>query len=126
MAITHSTAAKQAATAAVTALLNGGSLEILDGATVLAVLPLSATAFQSPDGNGQATANTITDDESANASGTADGWQAKTSGGVAVISGAARKASDTDNGEEMVLDNTSIEASQRVSITSWTYKALSS
>jgi len=120
----HAQAAKQAATDAVTALLDGGSLEILDGVTVLAVLPLSATAFGAADSNGLATANAITADDSADASGTADGWQAKNSGGTVVMSGDARATADPDNGEELVLDNTAIAAGQRVSISSWTYKAL--
>lgn len=126
MAITHAQAAKQAATDAVTALLDGGSLEILATATVLAVLPLSATAFGAADATGEATAATITADESANATGTANAWQAKDSSGNVVMSGAARAAADTDNGEQLVLDSSSITTGQRVSVSSWTYKALAS
>jgi len=71
MAVTHSTAARDAATDAVTALIGAsGSLVFrLSGTvgspgTAVATLPLSATAFASSS-SGTATANAITSDTNA-------------------------------------------------------------
>lgn len=128
MAMTHSAAALQAATDAVVDLIDGGAgagtLEILDGATVLAILTMSDPAFGAAAASGLATASAITDDASANADGTADGWRCKDSNGNIVMTGEARASGDADLGEELVLDNTSITRGQTVSISSFTYKAL--
>lgn len=121
---THSTTARNAAADAVVALLNGGTLEVIDGSTVLAILTFAATAFGAAD-DGTATAAAIGAEDAALAAGTADAWRAKDSSGTVVMAGTARKSTDEDAGEELVLENTSIEVGQQVSVTSFTYTALS-
>lgn len=91
------------------------------GSTLLAQLTCSDPAFgnaadQNP--NAQATASSITDDSSANASGTAAWFRAKTSGGTAIIDG---DVSTTAAGTgDLQLNSTSISAGATVSITAWT------
>lgn len=122
MATRISTGARDAAAAAIGALLNGGTVELRTGSqpatpgtaatgTLLATLSLSATAFGSPS-TGTITANAITQDASADASGTAGWFRGLSSGGTAVIDGAV--------GTEMTLNNTSIVAGGTVSVSSWT------
>jgi hypothetical protein len=94
MAITHSQAAKQAATNAVVDLIDvgagsNGTMEILDGATVLSVHNLTEPAFGAANASGVATAATIADDASANADGTADGWRLKDEDGAVILTGQA-------------------------------------
>lgn len=86
---------------------------------LLAELTLSDPAFgnaadASP--NATATANSISDDSSANASGTATWFRAVTSGGTAVIDGDAGTATTDD----LELDSANISAGATVSVTSWT------
>jgi hypothetical protein len=92
MATTHSTAARNAATDAVTALIStSGNLKFRTAGTVgspgtaAATLPLSATAFAAAS-SGTATANAITSDTNAtgNASAVATATL-ETSGGTVVI-----------------------------------------
>jgi hypothetical protein len=122
-----SVAAQNAEIAAVTALLNGGTVQIRTGSqpasvattasgTLLATLGLSATAFAAPSG-GSATANTVTDASNAVA-GTAGWFRAFTSGGVAVLDGAIGASAGT--GIEMVLSKVAISAGESVKINSWT------
>lgn len=129
MPITHAQAAKQAATNAVVDLVDvgagaNGTLEILDGAAVLVACPMSEPAFGAAAADGTATANAITA-TAATGAGTADGWQVKDEDGNVIFSGAARASADADNGEELVLDNTNIAIGQTVTVSSFTYKALS-
>ncbi len=119
-------AAANAAADAMAALCNGGTLNIYDGTqpataataisgqTLLAALPLSATAFGAAS-NGVATANAITADSSANATGTASWFRVTNSGGTAVFDGSAGTA-DAD----LILNSTAIQSGANVSVTSLT------
>lgn len=127
MAFRVSQAAAKTSLDAMTALLNGGTVEIRTGTqpaspetaasgTLLGTLTLNATAFgaattASPS---VATANAITSDSTADASGTAGWYRAKTSGGTAVCDGAIGA------GQDMTMDNYSIVAGGTIAISSWT------
>ena len=124
-------AAASAACDAITALLNNGFLDIYDstGGTgqpatadtaigsqvLLAHLPLSATAFAGAV-NGQATANAITSDTSANADGTATWFRATTSGGTGVIDGSVGTS-----GANLNLNSVAISSGATVAVSSWTH-----
>lgn len=90
MAVTHSTAAKNAAADAIVDLVDAGSgagyIEILDGATLLATLVCSDPAFGAAAA-GVATADTITDEASADDTGTADVWKLYDSDDTLIVSG---------------------------------------
>lgn len=128
MAVTHSTAARNAATDAVTALIGAsGKLAFrLSGTvgapgTVVATLSLSATAFAAA-ASGTATANAITSDTNAtgNASPVATATL-QTSGGTVVIHCAvAASASDIN-----MSNGLTVAAGDTVSCSSLTYTALS-
>lgn len=128
MAVTHSTAARDAATNAVTALISAsGKLKFrLTGTvaapgTAVATLPLSATAFGA-SATGTATAAAITSDTAAtgNASAVATA-SLETSAGVLVIHCAvAASASDINMTNGLVVN-----AGDTVTCTSLTYTALS-
>lgn len=128
MAVTHSTAARNAATDAVTALIGAsGKLAFrLSGTvgspgTVVATLSLSATAFGA-SASGTATANAITSDTNAtgNASPVATATL-QTSGGTVVIHCAvAASASDIN-----MTNGLTVAAGDTVSCSSLTYTALS-
>ena len=117
-------AARNAAGAALTALLNSGSIEIRTGSspgvdsaatgTLLGTLPLSATAFGTWAA-GSATANAITQDASADATGTAGYFRALNSGLAAVIDGTV-----ATSGTDMILNSVSITSGATIDITSWT------
>lgn len=125
-------AAKAAADAVVDLLDVGGAgyIEIRSGSqpatantaasgTLLATLPLSATAFgaattASPS---VATAAAITSDTNADATGTAGWFRAYSGGGTAVIDGSVTA---TGGGGDMTLDSVSIVAGGTVAVTSWT------
>lgn len=127
MAVTHSTAARNAATDAVTALIGAsGKLKFrLTGTvaapgTAVATLSLSATAFGA-SATGTATANAITSDTNAtgNASAVATATL-ETSGGTVVIHCAvAASASDINMTNGLV-----VAAGDTVSCSSLTYTAL--
>jgi len=133
---TISNVAAIAAANAITALIDGGAgpgkLRIYDGAqpagpdtavstqTLLAELTLSDPSFGTAvDGNpgGLATANAVTDDTSANATGIASWFRVVDSNGVAVIDGSAGVAADTP---DLTLDNKNIQVGATVKVTSWT------
>ncbi len=129
MAVTHSTAARNAATDAVTALIGvSGSLvfrispsTVAAPGAVVATLPLSATAFGASS-TGTATANAITTDTNAagNASPVAFATL-QTSGGTVVIQCAvAASGSDINMSNGLV-----VTAGDSVSCSSLTYTALS-
>ena len=128
MAVTHSTAARNAATDAVTALIGAsGKLKFrLSGTvgapgTAVATLSLSATAFAAAS-SGTATANAITSDTNAtgNASPVATATL-ETSGGTVVIHCAvAASASDIN-----MSNGLTVAAGDTVSCSSLTYTALS-
>lgn len=127
MAVTHSTAARNAATDAVTALIGAsGRLKFhITGSTVaapstaVANLALSATAFGA-SASGTATANAISSDTSA-AGGTVAFASLQTSGGTAVIHCAvAASASDIN-----MSNGLAVTSGDTVSCSSLTYTALS-
>lgn len=129
MAVTHSTAARNAATDAVTALIGtSGLLKFhITGSTVsapsatVATLPLSTDAF-ADSVNGTATANAITSDTNATGNASAVAFASlQTSGGVVVIHCAvAASASDIN-----MTNGLTVAAGDTVSCSSLTYTALS-
>jgi hypothetical protein len=127
MAVTHSTAARNAATDVVTALIgvSGNLVFRLTGTvgspgTAVSTLPLSVTAFAASS-SGTATANAITSDTNAtgNASPVATA-SLQTSGGTLVIHCAvAASASDIN-----LTNGLTVAAGDTVSCSSLTYAAL--
>lgn len=124
-----SNAAVSAAADALCALLNTGYLRIYDGtqpanadagiggANLLAELRFGATAFQAAS-NGVATANTITADSDANATGAAAWFRAlKSDGTSAVFDGSVGPTS----GYDLNLNSTAIQIHAAVSVSSFTY-----
>ena len=127
--------AASASLAALCALCNGGKLRIYDGSqpadantavttqVLLAELTFSATAFGAPAPSGAApsrkqvaAANAITDDSSADATGTAAWFRVVKSDGVTVVfDGSCGTA-----GADLNLATTSIVAGDDVSVTSLT------
>ena len=115
--------ARNAAGTALTDLLNTGSIEIRTGTspgvdsaatgTLLGTLPLSATAFGAWSA-GSATANSITQDASADATGTAGYFRALNAGSCAVIDGDVGTS-----GTDMILNSVAIVAGATIDITSW-------
>ncbi len=115
---------------AVCALLNNGYLRIYDGTqaatadtavgaqTLLAELRFNATAFGAAS-NGVATANAITQDSSANATGTASWFRAlKSDGTTAVFDGSVGTS-----GCDLNLNTVSIVSGAAVAVSSFTYTA---
>jgi len=128
VAVTHSTAARNAATDAVTALIgaNGRLAFRLTGTvsapgTVVALLPLSATAFGASS-SGTATANAITSDTNAtgNASAVATATLQTNAGVVVIHCAVAASGSDINMTNGLV-----VAAGDTVSCSSLTYTALS-
>lgn len=127
MATRISVAAQNAAASAIAALLNTGTIEIRTGTqpatpataatgTLLGTLTLSSTAFGSAS-SGTVTANAITGDSSADATGTAGWFRAYSSAAAAVIDGSVTA---TGGGGDMTLDSVSIVATGTINMTSWT------
>jgi len=105
------------------AIGSSGLLRIYDGSrpatggaatTLLAELALSVTAAPGASG-GVLTFNAITQDSSANATGTASWFRLSTSGGTAVVDGSVTA---TGGGGDLQLVTTSIVSTQPVSVTS--------
>lgn len=134
MATRISTAAAQAACNGVVDLLDGGAgagyIEIRTGSqpatvataasgTLLGTVTLSDPAFGNATAASPsvATASAITNDSSADASGTAGWFRAYDSAGTGVIDG---NITATGGGGDMTLDTVSIVAGGVISITSWT------
>lgn len=124
----RSNTAASAAADAVCALLNSGYLRIYDGTqptnantavstqTLLAELRFNATAFGAAS-NGVATANSITSDTAADATGTATWFRAlKSDGTTVVFDGSVGTAS-----ADMILNSVAISAGAAVSVSSFTY-----
>jgi hypothetical protein len=124
-----STVAANAAADAVTPLVNGGYLRIYDGAqpptvdtavstqVLLAELRYATPAFGAAV-NAIATANAITPDASANASGTATWFRAlKSDGTTAVFDGSVGTSA-----ADLVLSAVVIAAGTAVSVTAFTYE----
>lgn len=127
MALTHSVAARNAATDAVTALIGAsGNLKLRTAGnigspgTAAATLPLSATAFGASS-NGTATANAITSDAGAtgNESAVATATLEESDGTVVIHCEVAESGKDIDMTEGLV-----IEPGDTVSCSSLTYTAL--
>jgi hypothetical protein len=126
MAFKITAAAANAALDAMLALLNGGSVKIYDGTppanagdalsgnTLLATLPLSATAFAAAAA-GSAAANAITADTAADATGTASFYRGLKSDGTTV----ACQGSVGTAGADMNLNTVAIQVNARVEVTSW-------
>ena len=122
-----SAAAANAAADAVVDLLDGGKLLIYDGSqpadadtavtdqTLLAELTFGTPAFGDASG-GVATANAITQDSSANATGTATWFRVTTSEDVAIFDGSVGTAD-----ANLVLNSVAIQAGAAVSVTELTY-----
>jgi hypothetical protein len=122
-----SDAAANAAADAVVDLLDGGKLLIYDGSqpadadtavtdqTLLAELTFGTPAFGDASG-GVATANAITQDSSANATGTATWFRVTTSEDAAIFDGSVGTAD-----ANLVLNSVAIQAGATVSVTELTY-----
>lgn len=114
MALTNiSTAARNAQADAFTALLDSGDMQIrtAGGTTLLATCDFSATAFGAA-AVGVATANAISDDASADASGTAAVVRLRTSATATQCEGTCGVGSG-----DLQLNDTSVTAADPVSIT---------
>jgi hypothetical protein len=127
--------AAQAAVDALAALCNSGTLKIYDGSqptdantalgaqVLLATLTLSSTAFGASSASGSAgskivtaTANTITDDSSADATGTAAWFRVLKSNGTSKV----MDGSVGTSGADLNLATTAIVAGADIAITSFT------
>jgi hypothetical protein len=129
MAVTHSTAARNAATDAVTALIGtSGNLvfrispsSVASPGTAVATLPLSATAFGASS-SGTATANAITSDTNATGNASPVAFATlQTSGGTIVIHCAVAASGSDIN----MTNGLTVAAGDTVSCSSLTYTALS-
>ncbi len=119
--------AANAEVAALTALLNGGTLRIYAGTkpasvdtalgaqTLLAELPLGNPAFAAPAA-GVAAANAITADAAANATGTASFYRAFKSNGTSAVCDGTVGTSAAD----LILNSVALQAGASVAVTSWT------
>jgi hypothetical protein len=119
MASSFTTAQRNTALDAIRAAYNAGKLRVfagavpanadaaLGGATQLAELTLNATAFPAASG-GVLTANAITRDNSADATGTASFFRLLDSAGTTVLAQGAVGTS----GAEMIVPTTSVVAGQ--------------
>lgn len=112
MAVTYNAAVKTSRITATRDYFANGTLEILDGATVLAVFGLSASGGTIAGDTWSLVFDAAT--VAAIASGVADGAQIKDSGGNAHLTGLTVGTAGTD----IVIDNTSINSGQNVSMTS--------
>jgi len=91
----------------------------LSGNTLLAELALSST-FAPAASSGVLTANSITSDTSADATGTASFFRLLTSGGTAIVQGTVTA---TGGGGDLTFASTSFVAGYTISITSFTLTA---
>jgi len=125
MAMRNGTAARNAACDAIAALLNGGTIQVRTGVaptnvsdaaqgTLLGTLSFSATAFGAAS-SGVATANSITSDTSADASGTVGHARLLSSGGTAIMDCTCAQGSG-----DISFDNGTIVAGGVIAITSLT------
>lgn len=114
MAVTYDTTLKNTRLTSVRDAINGGSIEIgtTGMASILAVLPLSATA--GTVASGVLTFNAITSDTSADNTGTAAEARIKDSSAAVKVSGLTVGTS----GANVNLNSTSITAGQQVSLSS--------
>jgi len=128
MALAYKTTLINTMLNSITSLIDAGAgaglLEIYDGAqpakggaitTLLAQLVFSATSFAAA-ASGVSTANAITDDSSANATGTATWFRVTDSTGAFVMDGTIGL---TGSGKDLELSNTSVVATVPVAVTSF-------
>lgn len=124
MALAYSTTLRNAMLDAITtAVGNAGLLRIYDGtrpstggtATTLLAELTCGTPFAASASSGVLTLGSITQDSSANATGTATWFRIVTSGGTFVIDGNVGTS-----GSDLNLTTTSITSGQPVSVTSFT------
>ena len=113
------TASRNAATDAIVDLVDAGGTGTIEirtsgGSTLLATLTMSATAFGAAS-VGVATANAITDDTSADATGTAAEFQLISGGAADVITGTVGTS-----GSDINFTSVSFTAGDTISITSMT------
>lgn len=129
MAVTHSTAARDAATNAVTALLTSGSKlkfrispsTVASPGAAAATLSLAATAFGASS-NGTATAGAITSDTNAAGNASAVAFATLETGAGTVVIHCAVAASGSDIN---MSNGLTIAAGDTVSCSALTYTALS-
>jgi len=129
MAITLESGPLNAAVDAVAALFDGGSVEFLDGATVLVALTLAADVFPgagsaAPDGSTDATRSNIGSftnvvaTDTVTTTGICDGFQIKNSGGTVILTGTV---STVGGGGDFELSDTAFGAGDIVVINTMTY-----
>lgn len=126
-----STAARNAACDAIVDLIDGGvgagyteirtgtppaTPATADSGTLLGTLPFSDPAFGAA-ASGVATANSITSDSSADASGTAGHFRSKDSDGNVIVQGTAGEAADST---DMTFDDKTIIQEGTIAISSYT------
>lgn len=129
MAVTHSTAARNAATDAVTALLGGTAKlvfrispsSVASPGTAVATLSMSATAFGAAS-SGTATANAITSDTNATGNASPVAFATLQTGAGTVVIHCAVAASGSDIN---MTNGLTVNAGDTVSCSSLTYTALS-
>lgn len=114
MAINYTNAVKTARITATRDHFADGTLEILDGTTVLATFGLSVSGGTIATDTWTLTFDATT--VSAGATGTADSAQIKTSVGTADLTGLTVGTSGTD----IIIDNTSINTGQNVTVSNAT------
>lgn len=85
--------------------------------TLLGTLTCSDPAFGDA-ASGTATANAVTSDSSADATGTAGWFRAYDSAGNPVMDGSCGASG---SGADMILDSTSVTAGGTIAVTSWTF-----
>lgn len=129
MAVTHSTAARNAATDAVTALLGGTAKlvfrispsSVASPGTAVATLSMSATAFGAAS-SGTATANAITSDTNATGNASPVAFATLQTGAGTVVIHCAVAASGSDIN---MTNGLTVNSGDTVSCSSLTYTALS-
>ena len=124
MALTHATSVRntlaESISTAVDAGTGNGVIEVQDsGGAVLGTVTFQAPAFAAAT-SGAIDANTPLTDETNATSGTAAQFKVKDSDGNLVYDGTITQ---TGNGGDLELDNTSITSGATISISSWTYTA---
>lgn len=124
MAITHSSGVRNTVATSVLGAIDAGSgngtVQIYTAGfgTLLAELTFSKPSFGTPV-NGTASANSITQDSSANATGTAAVFRVLDSAGNQVFAGTVGTSA-----ADMIVATTQITVGQPVTITSWLYSAM--